>query len=200
MDIFEAIRADHGRCRGLMEQMESASPRGKTRERLSAKLTDELTRHAEAEEAVFFPTVLDEKDTRDLALEAIEEHRVLVTILQDLEETACDDERWLAKLTVLRELFEHHVEEEEEEIFDEAQDLLTDDQADDMGKEFLQVKEEEPPHKPAPGSAKHAADAEDDDDEAEEESEEPEENSEDEGEEEYEQEEFEDDEGAEDNE
>jgi len=165
--------------------MENASPRGKTRERLLTKLTDELTLHAEAEEAVFYPVVLDEKDTRDAALEAIEEHRVITMILQDLEATATDDERWQAKLTVLRELFEHHAEEEEEEIFDEAQDLLDDDQADEMGKEFQQAKEKETPRKG--GGSKRAEDVDADEDD------EPDAGPEEE--EDYEEEEFEEDDG-----
>ncbi|MCL2700203.1 MAG: hemerythrin domain-containing protein [Phycisphaerae bacterium] len=169
MDIFETIRTDHALCREIMEQMEESSPRGKTRERLLTKLADEFTMHQEAEEAVFYPTVLDEKETRDAALEAIEEHHVLAMILQDLEGTATDDERWLPKLVVFREIFEHHAEEEEEEIFDEVQDLLTEDEADDMGKEFAQAKEKETPKKAA---TKRGAAVEADEEEEEEEEEE----------------------------
>lgn len=187
MDIFEAIRTDHGHCREIMDQLEASSPRGKTRERLLTKLADELILHQEAEEAAFYPAVLDEKETRDTALEALEEHRVLSMILQDLEGTACDDERWLSRLTVLREFFEHHAEEEEEELFDEAQDLLDEDQADDLGKEFLRAKKkEEPTRKSGP---KRVEDAEEDEDELDE----PDEPEEDE-EEEREDEDFEDDE------
>jgi len=162
MDIFEAVRTDHEHCRELLEQMEESSPRGKARERLLTKLKTEMSLHQEAEEQVFYPTVLDEKDCREGGLEAIEEHNVMNLMLLDLEETAVDDERWRPKVIVLREFFEHHIEEEQEEIFDEVQDLLTEEEAEDMGKEFVAAKE-----KVRTGGKKRAVVVDDDDEDEE---------------------------------
>ena len=183
MDIFEAIRVNHEQLRDLLDKLESV--RGpKAREKNFVRLRDEMVVHNAVEERVFYPTLLDEKDAREEALEAIEEHNVIAYLLADLEETPADDERWKAKLTVLHELFEHHVEEEEQEIFDTMQEILSDEETDEMGKEYqaekdaaraqkkLPVEEEEDL---APRKRKGRSADDDEEDEFQEEEEEPDE-------------------------
>ena len=74
---------------------------------------------AEMEEKVFYPA-LKQKDTEELLLEATEEHLSAKRLLADLMELAPSDERWMAKMKVLREQIEHHVREEERSVLPRA--------------------------------------------------------------------------------
>lgn len=142
MDIYEAIRDDHEEVRDLMEKLESSSqPTGKNASRLFNRLKETILIHMDAEENVFYPILLDEMDYREDALEAIEEHNLVKQLLHSLEETPRDDERYRPRFTVLRELFEHHIEEEEEDLFDNVQDILGEDETEGLGKQFLTHKQ-----------------------------------------------------------
>ncbi len=143
MNIFEAIKTDHEIIRELLEKLHDKSARSAARRATLPRLKIVITLHQEAEEAAFYPCLLEEKDAREDALESLEEHNVINFVLRELDETAVDDERWRPKLIVLRELYEHHIEEEEDDLFDEAQDILTDEQADEAGKEFMAHKEQQ---------------------------------------------------------
>ena len=96
--------------------------------------------HAHIEETIFYPALEREKETREITLEAYEEHRVVKDLLSQLDAASSADEEWEARLTVLKENVEHHVEEEEGELFDKANDVLTGDQADELGAQMQAEK------------------------------------------------------------
>jgi hypothetical protein len=77
------------------------------------------------EEEIFYPAVaeLETKKTEDMVPEAYEEHHVAKLVIAELPNVDPDDERFKAKITVLSELIDHHVEEEEEEMFKTAEKL-----------------------------------------------------------------------------
>ena len=131
MDPFELLKKDHAKVATLFEQIESASEDAKMR--IFRQLKEELDVHAHIEEAIFYPALEGEKETREITLEAYEEHRVVKDLLSQLDAATSADEEWEARLTVLKENVEHHVEEEEGELFDKANDVLTGEQADDLG-------------------------------------------------------------------
>lgn len=75
------------------------------------------------EEGIFYPAVLQTKKTEEMIPEAIEEHHVVKLVLAEIPRVDPEDERFEAKMTVLEELIEHHVEEEEKEMFKTAEKL-----------------------------------------------------------------------------
>ena len=77
------------------------------------------------------------------ALEAFEEHRVVKRLLSELESMPKTDERWGAKLKVLQENVEHHVEEEEGEMFKSARKVLSQEQIEELGARMEAAKREE---------------------------------------------------------
>lgn len=142
MDVYNLLEKDHEKVSKLFEQlMETGETAVKTREKLFGQLKQELVAHTEAEEHVFYPALKDADPTHDLTLEAIEEHHVVDQLLEELESMPKDQEEWIAKLTVLKENVEHHVEEEESELFPKARKVLSDKQAKEMGTKVEQEKQ-----------------------------------------------------------
>jgi hypothetical protein len=133
MDAFELLKNDHKKVSQLFEEIESAS--GPSKKQLFNQLKSELDLHAHVEEKIFYPALENKEESRDITLEAYEEHKVVKDLLAELASDSPGDE-WNAKLKVLRENVEHHVEEEEGELFDKAEDVLSDEQIERLGTEM----------------------------------------------------------------
>ena len=157
MDPFELLKKDHKKVSELFEQIEAAS--GQAKMRIFRQLKNELDVHAHVEEAVFYPALERERETREITLEAYEEHRVVKDLLAQLDAATSADEDWVARLTVLKENVEHHVEEEEGELFDKANDVLTGDQADQLADEIQAEKQRQNASLPTPKPTKAKASA-----------------------------------------
>jgi hypothetical protein len=134
MNPFQLLKNDHKIVSGLFDQIESAS--GRTKTQLFNRLKSELDVHALIEEKVFYPALENKKESREITLEAYEEHKVVKDLLADLSNGSAADDEWDAKLKVLRENVDHHVEEEEGELFDKANDVLSDEDLDRLGDEM----------------------------------------------------------------
>ena len=144
MDAFELLKKDHEKVSGIFEKLDATTERGvKTREELFTQLKQELDVHTRIEEEIFYPVLKEAKETEDLTLEAYEEHNVVKQLLVELEALPKDDETWGAKLTVLKENVEHHVEEEEGELFDGAREVLSREQIEELGARMEASKREQ---------------------------------------------------------
>jgi iron-sulfur cluster repair protein YtfE (RIC family) len=144
MDAFELLKKDHEKVSGIFEKLEPTTERGvKTREELFARLKQELEIHTKIEEQILYPVLKEAEDTHDITLEAYEEHNVVKTLLTELEALPKDDETWEAKLTVLKENVEHHVEEEEGEMFKKARKVLSSEQIEALGTRLEAAKKEQ---------------------------------------------------------
>jgi hypothetical protein len=134
MDVFKLLKADHEKVSGIFSKLEETTERAsKTREELFAQLKQELDVHAHIEETIFYPVIKQEAETREITLEGFEEHHVIKTLLKELEAQSVETEQWTAKLKVLKENVEHHVEEEEGEMFKGAREVLSKEQIEDLG-------------------------------------------------------------------
>ena len=141
MNVYDLLKEDHKKVAAIFENLEPTTERAlKTREELFAKLNSELEVHAAVEEQIFYPVLKEAAETRDVTFEAFEEHRVVKELLKELSATPKDSEEWTAKLTVLKENVEHHVEEEEGEMFKKARKVLTDKQAEEIGARMEAAK------------------------------------------------------------
>ncbi|HEU0047448.1 MAG TPA: hemerythrin domain-containing protein [Nitrososphaera sp.] len=143
MNAFTLLKEDHDKVAGIFEQLEPTTERGvKTREELFTRLKNELDVHTRIEEEIFYPALRDADQTHDIVLEAYEEHAVVKELLAELESLSKDDETWGAKLKVLQENVEHHVEEEEGEMFPEARKVLSTTEADALGERLEAAKQQ----------------------------------------------------------
>ncbi len=147
MDIFDILTSDHEKATKILEQMEQTSTRAaKRRETLLEHLREDLLPHMYAEEQFFYQILLDESSEKEAAYQALEEYQAAKAVLTDLEEAPADDPRWSARLRVLKELVEHHIEEEETTVFDLARSLMDEDRATEVGRRFKELKKEAPAH------------------------------------------------------
>ena len=144
MNAFTLLKADHNKVAGILEKIDATTERGvKTREELFTQLKTELDIHARIEETILYPTLEKADETHDITLEAYEEHKVVKTLLSELESLGKDKEEWTAKFAVLKENIEHHVEEEEGEMFTKARKVLSDAEAEDLGTRLEKAKGEQ---------------------------------------------------------
>ena len=144
MNAFSLLKADHKKVADLLEKLDATTERGvKTREDLFKKLKTELDVHTRIEETIFYPALEKAEETHEITLEAFEEHALVKQLLTELESMPKDDEQWTAKMTVLKENIEHHVEEEEGEMFKKARKVLNEQEIDLLGTRMEKAKEEQ---------------------------------------------------------
>ena len=141
MDVLTLLKEDHDRVKRLLEEGDSTTERGeKTRTEIFARLKTMLTAHEAMEEEVLYPALKAHPKAEELTLEAYEEHHVVDLILEELEITPVSDEQWGAKFTVAKENIEHHIEEEEGEMFKLIRQLFSAQEREQMGAQMAQIQ------------------------------------------------------------
>lgn len=141
MNAFQLLKEDHQKVSGIFQQLEPTTERAeKTRTELFARLKAELDVHASIEESIFYPAIKEAAETREIVLEGFEEHHVVKMLLKELDSMPVDTEQWTAKLKVLQENVEHHVEEEEGEMFQKARQVLSEDDINQLGAQMEEEK------------------------------------------------------------
>jgi iron-sulfur cluster repair protein YtfE (RIC family) len=142
MDALSLLKEDHDKVKKMLNQLDETTERAiKTREEVFTKLKRELEIHETIEEEILYPALKKHAEAKDIVLEAYEEHDVVNMILGELVETPYDDETWGAKLTVMKENLEHHIEEEEDDMFKKARDIFDRDVLVALGEEMAARKE-----------------------------------------------------------
>lgn len=138
MDAFELLKTDHKKVAELFDLLETAS--GKRKLDVFKRIKSELEVHTHIEETIFYPALEKPEETHDLTLEAYEEHNVVKTLLAELSGAKSATDEWQAKAKVLRENVQHHVDEEENELFDKADDALSDEKIESLGERMAAEK------------------------------------------------------------
>ncbi|MGI8928688.1 MAG: hemerythrin domain-containing protein [Candidatus Limnocylindrales bacterium] len=142
MDALKLLKQDHELVKKMLAEGEETTERAdKTRTELFARLKSELEIHERIEEEVLYPALRDHPKSKEIAYEAYEEHHVVDEILAELEMTPTDDPKWAAKFMVAKENLEHHIEEEEGEMFPKARQILSDEELDEMGARMAEIKQ-----------------------------------------------------------
>jgi hemerythrin-like domain-containing protein len=143
MDAISLLEEDHRKMKKLLSELESTTERGvKTREDLFATVKDELTVHETIEEEIFYPALKEHPKTKEIALEAYEEHHVVDMVMAEIEDVPYDDETWGARFKVMKENIEHHIEEEENEMFKQARHVFEEDELEALGEQMRLRKEQ----------------------------------------------------------
>lgn len=142
-DALELIRSDHREVDELFAKALGDKTPSAQRRRAIAQIVEALTVHARMEEVIFYPALRKAGGAkeRDSVLEAAEEHGLVKDLIAKIERSQGRDETLTAKVTVLKELVHHHVQEEESEIFDEARRVLGKERLEKLGAEMQRFKE-----------------------------------------------------------
>jgi hemerythrin-like domain-containing protein len=143
MDAVQLLEQDHDKVKEILEDLDSTTERGvKTREELFTKVKRELEVHESIEEEIFYPALKEHPKTKEITLEAYEEHHVVDMVMAEIESVPYDDERWGAKFKVMKENIDHHIEEEENEMFKQARQVFDDDELEALGEQTRVRKEQ----------------------------------------------------------
>jgi hemerythrin superfamily protein len=139
MNAIAMLTDDHRAVKKLLSELESTTERGiKTREELFTRIKADLTVHEIIEEEIFYPALKEHPRAKDIVLEAYEEHNVVDTLMGELSSLPFDDERWGAKAKVMQENIEHHIEEEEGDMFKKARQVFDESELEELGNRMAQ--------------------------------------------------------------
>lgn len=133
MNAIELLESQHRDVEQLFDDIEEADEAQKRE--LFESLADALAVHTMIEEQIFYPETKDAR-TEDQLREAVEEHLSAKRLLADLLRTSPSDDGFDAKIKVLREQIDHHVEEEEESFFPEVEAFLGDERLEELGEQM----------------------------------------------------------------
>jgi hemerythrin-like domain-containing protein len=137
MKATEFLRKQHREVMKLFKEVEKTeAPR--ERKRLMTDIANHLKVHTTIEEEIFYPAVkeIGTEKAEDMMLEAVEEHHVVDLVLEELPQVDPAADTFEAKMTVLKELIEHHVEEEEQDLFPRVEKKLGDEKLEQLGKQM----------------------------------------------------------------
>lgn len=144
------LKADHKSIRRLLNTLNaeegSSAAAAKRREEIVRDLEREVKMHAQIEEEVFYPAFKAAAERKklaevDLFYEAAEEHHIVDMVLPTLKTANAKSPEFEAKAKVLKELIEHHIKEEEREMFAQATMLFSEDQLAELG-DLMQARKD----------------------------------------------------------
>ena len=139
------LKSDHALVKRLLRELDSTTERAvKQRESLVAQIEREIKMHAQVEEEVFYPAfkaATEDTEAEDLFYEAAEEHHVVDMVLPALKAANPKSHEFSAKAKVLKDLIEHHIREEEGQMFPQARALFSDEQLRELG-DMMQARKD----------------------------------------------------------
>ena len=158
IDAVALLEEQHREMERLFEELEKVD--GVRKRKQFAEIADKLAIHATLEERHFYPVVKAER-TEAILLESLEEHLGIKRVLTDLLAVDVDDKTFDARVKVLQEQVEHHVAEENDELFPKVRQLLDEETLIAIAQEMTATQEEliaeGSPREAVPSETKHAA-------------------------------------------
>jgi hemerythrin superfamily protein len=159
MSAIDLLESQHREVEKLFQKIGKTSS-GEAKIRLFEEIADKLAIHAAIEEHHFYPAV-KEKRTEDILLESVEEHLTIKRTIADLLKLDVGDQQFDAKIKVLKEEVQHHVGEEEKDLFPKVKKLLSADELDALEQEMVaeqqELEEEGNPRESIPDETAEAA-------------------------------------------
>ncbi|RON42365.1 hemerythrin domain-containing protein [Pseudomonas brassicacearum] len=144
MNAIDLLKADHERVKAILTQLSESTERGiKKRTELLAKLEMEISIHTKLEEEILYPAFKEAggKEQDVMYYEAKEEHRTVDSlVLPDLKLTDPATPEFSGRVKVVKELLEHHIEEEETAMFPQANKLLGKAKLNELGQQMEEMK------------------------------------------------------------
>lgn len=146
MDAITLLKDDRQNVSKLFKEYDGLGDQAtKSTLQLVEKITKELTAHAYIEEQIFYPFARERVlDVDDDVKEGIEEHHVMKVTMRELADLDPDDDEYDAKVTVLKEVVEHHVEEEEDEWFPKVREAIGRNDLTEVGQRMESAKDDAP--------------------------------------------------------
>lgn len=141
--IYEKLKSDHDRHRDLLAKLAETEGDSEDRRQLWKSFYYDVGAHAAAEEETFYSELIADSDGQSEGRHSVAEHHELDEIIQELNDMDMSSPGWLTRFKTLKDRYEHHIEEEEEDIFPVAKEVIGADKDGEIAAEFAERKEEE---------------------------------------------------------
>lgn len=141
--IYDAITEDHNRHRSLLDQLAKTSGATKDRRAAWSEFYHDVKSHAAAEEETFYAKLISKTWGQDVARHSVHEHQQLDDLMEELNDMDMSSPGWLAKFQTLKHDYEHHMDEEENDVFARAREVIDGQKNEDFGARFHARKQEE---------------------------------------------------------
>lgn len=141
--IYNVLKRDHDKHRDLLEKISQTTGDSKERKELWTEFFYDVSAHAAAEEETFYGPMIKTEKGQPRARHSVSEHHEADELMQELNEMDMSSPGWLNRFKTLRHDYEHHIDEEEEEIFPCAKEAIGADSDSTLGDAFLKRKEKE---------------------------------------------------------
>lgn len=141
--IYDEIREDHEKHRDLLNRIAETHGDSAERRDLWNAFYYDVKAHAAAEEETFYSKIMEKPDGQDDARHSVAEHKEMDDIMAELNSMGFDNPGWLTRFKTLKHDYEHHMDEEEQDIFATARDVLKDDGDGSYAARFLDRKAKE---------------------------------------------------------
>ena len=139
MDALDLLKQDHAKVNELFEDIEDAAGMSGQKD-IFAQIKNELETHSHIEESVFYPAMEKYQDLKEMVREALEEHREVKALLNEMESLS-DEEEFEAQLEELKDNVEHHADEEEEgKMFPKVRELVSANELEKLGVQLETAK------------------------------------------------------------
>jgi hypothetical protein len=140
MNVYEALRNDHEKQRHLAKMLTDTSGESKGRQQIFAKLKNELAEHAKAEEKYFYSHLMEHEKTIEKARHSVAEHKELDDYIEELEQTDLSSPHFIAVAKKLEHRLNHHLDEEEQEVFQMSGKVLTEQEKSRLGTKIQEYR------------------------------------------------------------
>ena len=142
-DIYSAIKSDHDKHRELLTRLSETSGDSEERRSAWAEFYEDVKSHAAAEEETFYSKLISKTWGQDAARHSVHEHQQLDDIMEELHAGDMSSPGWLTRFKTLKHEYEHHMDEEENEVFTRAKEVIGEEHNDAFGARFEERKKEE---------------------------------------------------------
>ncbi len=139
MDAIELLKSDHKKVSALFKEAEATEDENK-KHSLFTQIKTELLTHTHIEETIFYPAIMVNEEIKDIVLEGLEEHKQAKILLREIPKLSAESIKFEPKFKVLMEDIEHHVEEEESEMFKLVRKAFDKEQLEELGAQMEEEK------------------------------------------------------------
>ena len=139
MDVLTFLKDEHDEAKAVFKKLEKAE--GAAAGKLFDELKSMLSLHEEMEETFFYPQLKKEAAAKDLILEGYQEHHVMDLLIDGISCPQTTDEAWQPKIKVLQENTEHHIKEEEGELFPKVRKIWNTAKREQVGRQMQEMKD-----------------------------------------------------------
>lgn len=142
MNALDLLKSDHQRISELFDQIQQAGDIDQKRD-IFENVRDGLLAHSELEETLFYPLFMERPDFQDNIEEALDEHAEIKDLIDEIE-SLDDDSELEDRLEELKEAVDHHVNEEEQELFVKVRKIMNETELEELGERMAQAKQAPP--------------------------------------------------------